>query len=41
MRGVDMTWLFTLDDGRTRRWDMYLSLDAALEAARSGLRSAS
>jgi ketosteroid isomerase-like protein len=34
---ADIVWLFTLRDGRTRRWEMFLSLDAALDAAaRSG-----
>ena len=30
---VEVIWLFTYDDDVMRRWDMFLSLDDALEAA--------
>jgi ketosteroid isomerase-like protein len=29
---AEFVWLFTLRDGKTRRWEMFLSLDQALEA---------
>ena len=32
---AEIVWLFTLEDGRTRRWDMFMSLDSALKAAES------
>jgi ketosteroid isomerase-like protein len=33
---AEVVWLFTFRDDRVRRWDMYMSLEAALEAAESG-----
>ena len=32
---AEIVWLFSLRDERVRRWDMFMSLDAALEAAAS------
>lgn len=33
---AEIVWLFALEDGRIRRWDMFMSVDDALLAARSG-----
>ena len=32
---AEIVWLYRLEDGRTRRWEMFMSRDAALRAARS------
>ena len=32
---AEIGWPFSLRDERVRRWDMFMSLDAALEAAAS------
>ena len=32
---AEIVWLYRLEDGRTRRWEMFMSRDAALLAARS------
>jgi ketosteroid isomerase-like protein len=34
---AEIFWLYRLDDGRTRRWEMFMSREAALTAARTGL----
>jgi ketosteroid isomerase-like protein len=31
-----IVWLFTLESGLTRRWDMFTTVDEAVEVARSG-----
>ena len=33
---AEIVWLFTLDGERTRRWDMFTSVDQALAAAETG-----
>jgi ketosteroid isomerase-like protein len=32
---AEIVWLYRLEDGRTRRWEMFMSREAALRAARS------